>query len=63
DGLVLQYKHHRATFLPSVWQTLPVGLDFVRQLKRKAALPMDFWDADLQFQVYTVAEHDGGRLA
>lgn len=35
DGLVLRYGAARATFLPSVWQSLPEPREFVAQLKRK----------------------------
>ncbi len=36
DGLVLEYGHHRATFLPQVWESLPDPRGFVMALKRKA---------------------------
>jgi AmmeMemoRadiSam system protein A len=36
DGLVLQYGARSATFLPSVWKSLPDPRDFLDQLKRKA---------------------------
>ncbi len=42
DGLVLEYGHHRATFLPQVWESLPEPRDFLVALKRKAGLPARF---------------------
>jgi AmmeMemoRadiSam system protein A len=54
DGVVLEYAGHRATFLPQVWEQLPTVDQFVRQLKRKAGLPEDFWSEGLRLQRYTV---------
>ena len=52
DGLILQFRHHRATFLPAVWQHLPKPEQFVTHLKDKAGLPLDFWSPELQFERY-----------
>jgi hypothetical protein len=52
DGLILAEGEHRATFLPAVWSTLPRALDFVRQLKRKAGLPPEYWSPTLRFERY-----------
>jgi hypothetical protein len=42
DGLVIAGGERRATFLPSVWDTLPRPVDFLSHLKRKAGLmPQD----------------------
>ena len=38
DGLVISHGQRSATFLPSVWETLPTAEQFVAQLKRKAGL-------------------------
>lgn len=38
DGLVISRGRKSATFLPSVWETLPTAEQFVAQLKRKAGL-------------------------
>lgn len=43
DGLILQEKGRRGTFLPSVWQSLPERKQFLRHLKQKAGLPPDYW--------------------
>ena len=56
DGLVLSHNGRRATFLPSVWEQLPVPADFLLHLKRKAGLPGDFWSPTLQFSRYGVEE-------
>ena len=53
DGLVFQYGHHRSTFLPQVWEKLPNPREFFGQLKHKAGLPPDFWDADIKLSRYT----------
>lgn len=54
DGVVFEFGHHRSTFLPQVWEQLPDARDFMAQLKRKAGLPADFWDAGVRLQRYTV---------
>lgn len=41
DGLTIAYGHGRATFLPSVWESLPDPAEFLRQLKHKGGLPGD----------------------
>ena len=56
DGLILEDRDRRATFLPSVWESLPTASDFLQQLKRKAGLPADYWSNTLQMQRYTVEE-------
>lgn len=56
DGLVLRDGPASATFLPSVWKSLPTPEHFVAELKRKARLPADHWSPQLSFQRYTVEE-------
>lgn len=53
DGLILQEQDHRATFLPSVWASLPEPEHFLGQLKRKADLPEDYWSHTLRVWRYT----------
>jgi AmmeMemoRadiSam system protein A len=53
DGLILEERHARGTFLPSVWEQLPEPLDFLRHLKRKAGLPVDYWSAQVRISRYT----------
>lgn len=52
DGLILEEGIHRATFLPSVWNTLPKSQDFLLHLKRKAGLADDYWSSSLKFTTY-----------
>ena len=52
DGLILQEGRHRATFLPSVWESLPDPKQFLAQLKLKAGLPSDYWSSTLSFERY-----------
>ncbi len=54
DGLIVEHAGQRATFLPQVWDTLPQPQDFLRELKRKAGLPENFWDETLHFARYEV---------
>ncbi len=51
-GVVLRWKNRRATYLPSVWEMLPEPVRFVRELKRKAGLPEDFWDSEMKVAIY-----------
>jgi len=57
DGVVIEYAGSRATFLPQVWESLPEAAEFLRELKRKAGLPADFWHAELRLQRYGVEKH------
>ncbi len=52
DGLILREGHHRGTFLPSVWETLPKPEQFLRHLKQKAGLAPDYWSDTVQFDRY-----------
>lgn len=54
DGIVLEAGSHRGTFLPQVWETLPEPRRFLEELKRKAGLAPDFWDAGVRLSRYTV---------
>lgn len=39
DGLIIEHGRQRATFLPSVWDSLTTAAQFLRVLKEKAGLP------------------------
>jgi len=39
DGLLIEIGGHRATFLPTVWSSLPDGREFLAALKQKAGMP------------------------
>jgi AmmeMemoRadiSam system protein A len=53
DGIVLRYQHHRATFLPVMWERLTTRDQFMAELSRKAGLPRDF-AGQFQLMRYTV---------
>ncbi len=40
DGLIIEKGGCRATFLPSVWESLPTAQDFLFHLKLKANIPV-----------------------
>jgi AmmeMemoRadiSam system protein B/AmmeMemoRadiSam system protein A len=48
DGLVLRWRAHQATLLPSVWEQLPSPQAFLTALKRKAGLRSEFWSDELR---------------
>jgi AmmeMemoRadiSam system protein A len=52
DGLILQYGSRRATFLPSVWETLPEPRGFLAALKRKAGMRPEQGIEGCQFSRY-----------
>ena len=54
DGLIIEEGYRRGTFLPAVWESLPEPGEFLRQLKRKAGLPADYWSAGIRIRRYTV---------
>ena len=54
DGVLLEWRGHRATFLPQVWEQLPRPADFLATLKRKAGLAADFWAPDVRVSIYGV---------
>jgi AmmeMemoRadiSam system protein A len=58
DGVILEYGHHRATFLPQVWHQLPTPREFMAHLKRKAGLPADFWDEGVRLYRYSVEKYE-----
>jgi AmmeMemoRadiSam system protein A len=53
DGLIIRFGQRRATFLPSVWESLSEPYVFLAQLKQKAGLPLDFWSPELKAERYT----------
>ncbi|MDH5483985.1 MAG: AmmeMemoRadiSam system protein A [Gammaproteobacteria bacterium] len=61
DGLILEYKLNRGTFLPSVWDSLPDANDFLKHLKRKAGLDQNFWDDAItisRYETQSISEQD-----
>ncbi|RIL06703.1 MAG: AMMECR1 domain-containing protein [Proteobacteria bacterium] len=56
DGLVIDDGRRRATFLPSVWESLPDARAFLRELQRKAGMPAGAWPATMRAWRYEVEE-------
>jgi AmmeMemoRadiSam system protein A len=54
DGVIMTAHGRRATFLPQVWDDLPVPDQFMAHLMRKAGLPARFWDDTVRLERYTV---------
>ncbi|RUM47928.1 MAG: AmmeMemoRadiSam system protein A [Desulfocapsa sp.] len=53
DGVILSLGMARATFLPQVWEQLPVAEQFLGNLCRKAGLAESAWkDSLLQIETY-----------
>ena len=52
DGLLLQDRNHRSTFLPKVWEQLPDPQEFLDHLLAKAGLPTNHWSSTIQFYRY-----------
>lgn len=52
DGLILEEHPRHATFLPSVWESLPDKSDFVRRLKQKGGWSADEWSDQIQVSRY-----------
>ncbi len=61
DGLIFSSGHYRATFLPTVWESLPEPQEFLRQLKHKAGLAPEYWSDDIKVRRYSalsILAHD-----
>ena len=56
DGIVFEWRNHRSTFLPQVWEGLANPRDFLDQLKLKAGLPEHFWSDEVRLFRYNVAK-------
>jgi AmmeMemoRadiSam system protein A len=56
DGVVLRHGRQRATFLPQVWEKLPVPADFFAQLKQKAGMPAYGWSSSLEVFRYSLTK-------
>lgn len=56
DGVILDYRGARATFLPQVWEQLPDPVRFLAHLKHKAGLPLDFWSPEIRLSTYEVTK-------
>ena len=56
DGLIIEDAGRRATFLPSVWESLPEPVDFLRHLKLKAGLSERHWSDSMKVHRYVVED-------
>lgn len=54
DGVVLRCGGRRATFLPQVWEAIPDGHEFLRELRWKAGLDPNRWPRELEVYRYSV---------
>lgn len=52
DGLLLEDRGYRSTFLPKVWEKIASPTEFLEQLLLKAGLGADHWSGSLQFHRY-----------
>jgi len=52
DGLIFEDGPARGTFLPTVWESLPLPRDFLRHLKQKAGLRPDHWSDNVRISRY-----------
>ena len=57
DGLVIIAGARRATFLPKVWESIPIAGEFLAALKTKCGLPADYWSEQLEFRRYRVTAY------
>jgi len=53
DGIVFEYGSYRATYLPTVWSSLPTPKLFLNSLKEKSGLNSSFWSKDVRCYRYT----------
>lgn len=53
DGLIVEDRGRRATFLPKVWEKMPSPEDFLQQLFLKAGLGADHWSGSISLQRYS----------
>jgi hypothetical protein len=53
DGLILEDRGRRGTFLPSVWEQLPSQAQFFEHLRLKSGLPAGHWSDSLRVSRYT----------
>jgi AmmeMemoRadiSam system protein A len=61
-GVIFEYGHHRSTYLPQVWDSIPDRLMFMATLRQKAGLPPNFWESGVKIHTYTVAKFSESQL-
>ena len=52
DGLLLEDRGYRSTFLPQVWEKMASPTEFLEQLCLKAGLDAGYWSGTLRFHRY-----------
>jgi len=52
DGLMMEDRGYRSTFLPKVWEKLPSANEFLGELMEKAGLPAGHWSDSIRFHRY-----------
>ncbi|WOB07522.1 AmmeMemoRadiSam system protein B [Piscinibacter gummiphilus] len=60
-GVIFEWRGHRATYLPQVWEQLPDARSFLASLKRKAGLAADFWAPEVRLSRYRVRKFEEAR--
>ncbi|MBN1876055.1 MAG: AmmeMemoRadiSam system protein A [Anaerolineae bacterium] len=61
DGVLIERGWNRATFLPQVWESLPVPEEFLSSLCYKARLPSNAWRwPDMKVSIYQVEKFEEG---
>ena len=53
DGLIIEDRGYRSTFLPKVWEKIETPEEFLAQLMLKAGLPANHWSPSLVASRYT----------
>lgn len=61
DGVIFEWRDHRSTFLPQVWEALPEPSVFLSRLKQKAGLSSEFWADDVKLSRYEVQKWTENR--
>ena len=56
DGIILIAGSRKATFLPSVWESIKNKTEFIEHLKEKAGLSRHYWDQHIKILRYSVDE-------
>lgn len=62
DGVIVEHREAKATFLPSVWDTLSDPEQFLQQLRRKATISDKVTTTELTVWCYRVENVDGDVL-
>lgn len=62
DGVVLDWRGRRATFLPQVWVQMADAREFLSALRHKAGLPAGFWHEELTLSRYRVLKCADGEV-